>query len=611
MSNTETPIPNQNTATQVATQTAAQTATQVVTQVTTQMPAQAITEPDSQAATTNKSFVFWLSLIVFFSLAVYLTLSGNYPKFSRAEVFFAECAREMLAQNNFITPLYHGKPFFDKPILTYWLILASFKTFAVSHLVARIPSIMAAIGTVIATAFGVKVIYNARAGILAALMLASSFMFTSFACLCMSDMLLVLFDTLSLSLLYAASTSLRHRNLYFWLASISIGLAFATKGPVGLVLPVLSFLIYLTVTKQLNIIKLNHLFWGGISFITVASPWFIAAFQANGLSSMEYFFIRENLQRFAGSTYDTHKPITFMITSLFGGFAPWSVFLPFALIASIKKWREGLIWQRSRQELYLWLWVAVVIGFFSLSRGKIDYYALPAYPACAALCGMYLSRAIDNKLRSSKILSYLTSLILAGSGVASFFILPKLAGTTGSEQTLFWTMPLALILCGSLGFLAARKENPALSFGFVYIALSLSTISFSIELMPKLIKLQPVVAWCEPLSKASADTQIGVYKSSENWIDEITFQTKKEPVKLNSPEEIAGFIKNSQKAYIICPKDIYDSLTAQAQGQVTIADSKSYVKRSLNPGFALKNAGKLTAAAPLMLLQKSDIVTSR
>ena len=130
-------------------------------------------------------------------------------------------------------------------------------------------------------------------------------------------------------------------------------------------------------------------------------------------------------------------------------------------------------------------------------------------------------------------------------------------------------------------------------------------MSFSVELMHILIKLQPVVAWCEPLAKAPANTQIGVYKTSENWIDEITFQTKKEPLKLNSPEEVTGFIQSSGNSYVICPQDIYDRLTPEAKAQVVVADSKSYVKRSLNPGFALKNAGKLTAAAPLLLLEKT------
>src|SRR5262249_18625568 len=173
----------------------------------------------------------------------------------------------------------------------------------------------------------------------------------------------------------------KRRTLLWWLASVSMGLAFLIKGPVGLVLPGLSFLLYMGITRQLSLIKPLHVLAGAATAAIVASPWFLAAYHANGAGSMQYFFVHENLERFGGQTYDSHRPIWFMFTAFLSGFAPWSVLLPLVLIGSVRKWKEGLVWPEARRELYLWLWIAVVTLFFSLSRGKIDYYELPTYPA--------------------------------------------------------------------------------------------------------------------------------------------------------------------------------------------------------------------------------------
>src|SRR3990167_6238690 len=109
-------------------------------------------KPVETGSVLSLNFLVSLLLILCLAASLYVVLAANWLKFSRAEVFFAECAREMLAKSNFVTPLYHGQPFFDKPILMYWLILSTFKTLGVSHLVARLPSILAALGTITATA---------------------------------------------------------------------------------------------------------------------------------------------------------------------------------------------------------------------------------------------------------------------------------------------------------------------------------------------------------------------------------------------------------------------------------------------------------------------------
>ncbi len=53
---------------------------------------------------------------------------------------YAQVAREMAASEDFVTPRLHGEPWFEKPILYYWMAATAFKVMGVSELAARLPS---------------------------------------------------------------------------------------------------------------------------------------------------------------------------------------------------------------------------------------------------------------------------------------------------------------------------------------------------------------------------------------------------------------------------------------------------------------------------------------
>src|SRR6185437_3902735 len=203
-----------------------------------------------------------------------------------------------------------------------------------------------------------------------------------------------------------------------------------TKGPIGIVLPAISFVAFLALTKRLHFIKPLHVIAGAIIAGLIAVPWFFAAYKANGTWALAYFFIRENFQRYAAATYDTHKPVWFMLVSLLTGFLPWSIFLPGALSSFVRKFRGKAGWQPAllsadiQPKLYLWLWVATVTAFFSFSRGKCDYYVLPVYPAAAALVAIYLSEAAG---KGARILTMTAGTICLVAGLCSPILLSIIA----------------------------------------------------------------------------------------------------------------------------------------------------------------------------------------
>ena len=70
--------------------------------------------------------------------------TGTLPLIDRDEPRFAEASREMRQRSNYIVPYFNGQYRFDKPPLTYWGQVASYRLFGENEFAARLPSVIAA-----------------------------------------------------------------------------------------------------------------------------------------------------------------------------------------------------------------------------------------------------------------------------------------------------------------------------------------------------------------------------------------------------------------------------------------------------------------------------------
>lgn len=565
---------------------------------------QAIDAP-TVAASQRESLPFVPVIVAVLLCTTLLLVSFGicWAKFSRAEVFFAESAREMIANNNLVTPLYHNKPFFDKPILVYWLIISMFKSFGVSHFVARIPSMIAALATIATTAFIGKRLAQTQknaTGIVAAMVLASSFMFFSFSYLCMSDIFLVLFDTITLALFYAGANNQPKRNLLWWLASVSMGLAFVTKGPIGIVLPGIAAIAYLAITKQLRSIRPVHVVVAAITVCLIAVPWFYAAYQANGTWALAYFFIRENFERYAGGTYDTHKPVYFMLVSLLTGFLPWSIFLPGAFVDFIGDCKSKFQTPQSKQRLLLWLWTALVTGFFSVSRGKIDYYVLPVYPAVALLVAWHLTSRFGDRL--PRTLALISSVVFLAAGVASPVLLSTIAAQAGFAD--WWMMPSALVVCSMIALAGACQKQCIPYVMGIFTAICFAGSGFAWQMIPVLNQSQSFGVYASAMRAVPMSTQVAVHNSLGHWVDELTFQVERDPVELSDSASIAKLFL-AGPALALIPEERFQQAVSENPDlsalSFKIVDRRQVASHPLTPGYVLKRKGQLLDTTLLLI----------
>jgi 4-amino-4-deoxy-L-arabinose transferase-like glycosyltransferase len=551
----------------------------------------------------NREFRLAALLVLLLAAVLYVVAAASWPKFSRAEVFFAECAREMLGNGNYITSPYHSKFSFDKPVLSYWLILSSFKMFGASHLTARIPTIAAALATVAATGALTAVSAGAVAGLIAAMTLGSSFLFFSFASLCMPDMLLTFFDLATLALLYAGTRSERQRGRLWWLAALSMSLAFLTKGWVGIVLPATTFILYLRTTSQLAKLRPLNLAICLATIVLLVSPWLLAAWRANGAGALANYFVNASVEPFNAAVYDSHKPFWFVPLAFASGFLPWSALLPVCAWSFARQWQAGVRSAAVQRDLLCWLWVVVGLLVFSFTPAKCDYYALPVFPAAASLCGIYLGRWIAAGERPAATAGWGLSFCFIACGIISCLVLPGVAGTA---QPIEWLlMPAALVMSGALMSLCMYYKQTFKTYALAYTGVCLAALGFVLQILPAIVSLEPVLSYIDIARNAPAETRLGMYRGVESWLDEVTFQTGRKPVRLADEDEMARFLSDNRASLLIVPKDKFEELPPEVYPETRIVGSRPFIAHSISPGFAIERHGALKARFPLLLVARS------
>ena len=366
-----------------------------------------------------------------------------------------DAAREMVESGDWLVPHYEGKPFFDKPALSYWLMAAAMEGFGTTAGASRLVPVLASIGVVLASAWLGALLFDRRSALAGALVLATTLAFLSFARVAMSDMLLTLWTTLAV----AGAVLAWRPGSPGWavpLLGAAAGLGFATKGPVALVVVGIPVLLLLWENRRRPVpCRWSTLAVAAVAFAVLGLGWFVLVFRRLGAEPLVYFFFRENLERFASETYDVGRPFWFYPPAYLAEGLPWSPFLPIALWRLLRS-RDGASAPRTR---FLSLWVALVVVPLSLSRGKIDYYLLPVYPALSLVIGRYLA-AVPWR-RPDRAWAGLVLLLQAGALVLVLARPPRIPG-----EWLPGAFPRALLVAvlaaGAVLLLAvALRSKPA------------------------------------------------------------------------------------------------------------------------------------------------------
>lgn len=360
--------------------------------------------------------ITWLtdSLLLAVAIAVfYFYCLGTYPLFTPDEGRYAEVAREMLTSGDFVTPRVNGVVFLDKPVLYYWLQALSMHSFGVNEWAIRFfPALFGLLGS-LAVYFGGRYVFDRRAGILSALILATSPLYFCCAHYANLDLEVAVLITCTLLLFLAGTTTEgRKRSWFFIAAYVVAALAFLTKGLIGLVFPIMIIGLWMLLLSKWRLLLSMRVITGFIVIALIVTPWLVLV-QRDNPEFLHYFFVTQQFTRFLShATFNNPSPFWFYLPIVIAGFFPWTAFLPAAFYASS---------EQMESTLFLKIWALMIFVFFSIPHSKTISYILPVLPPLALLCGKYLSDAWEEK----NVTHYATStlLVLLFTAIAALFFL--------------------------------------------------------------------------------------------------------------------------------------------------------------------------------------------
>jgi len=226
--------------------------------------------------------------ILLFAGCVLFHVAGTWsiPLIDRDEPRFAEASREMRERHDYVVPFLNNRYRFDKPPLTYWCQVVSFRVFGENEFGARFPSaVAAALTSLLLFAWG-RSVGNERLGWWAAIIFATSLQVFIHAKAAVADMWLVCFMTAAhwagfellglRSNARTSSESLNETKRWWWLFYISLAFAFLTKGPTGWI-PILTVVILKPFLHRPDLDRRFHFLLGWLVLLGIVALWGIPA----------------------------------------------------------------------------------------------------------------------------------------------------------------------------------------------------------------------------------------------------------------------------------------------------------------------------------------------
>jgi 4-amino-4-deoxy-L-arabinose transferase-like glycosyltransferase len=543
----------------------------------------------------SKRPVALLVLLVASILPYFIDLGGS-SIWDANEAFYVETPREMLQSGDFISPTFNYVPRLNKPVLSYWIVAAFYKVFGVSVAVQRLPIALAAVTIILAALLLARAAGNLEAGLWAAVGLAVAPRLVMFGRRIFIDIYISMFMALTLTFFALAERYPERRRLFLLLMYACVGLGVLTKGPVAAVLPALVFGIYLGVHRDLKRITEMMIPIGLVIVLAIVVPWYAALYHRYGWTYITSFIVGENIARYTeGLGVEQRRGLSFYLPVVFSDSFPWSLCLFGAAALWLSDWRlrrgfqnppplpEGVSF---RIRTLLWLWILVIVVFFTFSAAKQDLYIFPIVPAVAALAGLFVARRdatglspLPGTLRAT---ATAIGLLLAVAGAGTFYIFETIGKVYALHGAAFVGGAAAVGGAVALGLALFNRPRQAL----VVVLISLVTLNwvFIIWVLPSFERYKPVPPLTAAIqSRLSEGDVVAHYNVA---LPSMVYYLGRHIEILFDREKFLKLLKGDQRVFAVVSAGDYEEIAHDAGVPTCVLDRRPTVNIKLKAVLA-------------------------
>ena len=343
--------------------------------------------------------------LVLVSLLAFLPGFFQIPPVDRDEAYFAQATKQMIETGDYVDIRYQDDVRYRKPVGIYWLQAAVVNTASALGLpnaltaiwLYRVPSLLGAIGAVLATYWCALAFVSRRGALLSALMMTASTILSVEARLAKTDAVLLFTIVIAMGVLARVYLAPQRGEVRPSLAPITIfwtaiAAGILIKGPLILMVVGLAAVTLSIIDRSARWLMALRPLPGIAWMFLLVLPWFIAIYARVG-SQFLVASVGEDMLAKVTSSQETHGAPPGLYVLLF-----FATFFPASMLAGLA---VPAVWAVRREPaarfLLAWLmpsWIA-----FELVVTKLPHYVLPLYPAIAVL----IAGAVETKVLSRRL----------------------------------------------------------------------------------------------------------------------------------------------------------------------------------------------------------------
>ncbi len=363
----------------------------------------------------RRNLIIQLCIVVFGAL-LFLPGLGGVRLFDWDEINFAESAREMIVSGDWLNVQINFESFWEKPPLFIWMQALSMKLFGVNEFAARFPNAICGILTLLLLFNIGKKRGDERFGLLWVIMYGASFLPFFYFKSGIIDPWFNLFIFLGIYFfsLYADPGQVEKRMSNSALSALFIGLGILTKGPVALLIFLLTFGVYLIYRRFRFEFRWRDVLVYVAVLSVVGGAWFILLI-ANGNYSVIQDFIAYQIRLFQTQDAGHGGFFLYHFVILFLGVFPAAIFAIPAFRKSILKGEKN----RELAEMFRWMMISfwVVLILFTIVKTKIVHYSSFCYFPLTFLAAYVLDKMFCGEIRFKGYMKVLLVVISSVYGV--------------------------------------------------------------------------------------------------------------------------------------------------------------------------------------------------
>jgi 4-amino-4-deoxy-L-arabinose transferase-like glycosyltransferase len=420
------------------------------------------------------------------------------------ELRYLSVADEAIAQGHVFTFTNQGEIYADKPPLFFWILMLCRLLFGrYSMPVLSLLSLIPAFVTVAVMDRWALRKSSPRTRAAAAMMLLTTALFLGMAVYVRMDMLMCMFIVLALFSFW------KERYALFGLFTF---LALFTKGPIGLLLPTLAVILYLTVSGRSKELSkaFDWPFWAVL--LGLIALWLTGVYLESGRDYLYNLLFHQTFGR-AVNAFHHKAPFWFYGVVIWGVAAPWCLLtIPSVVIVLFGRrgpLRDYLFSRQAKTRLFAG---TVFLGFILLSvfSSKLAIYLLPLLP--------FLNYAFVRLVQRSGWRTWmrwslsLTTLVFAAVGIAivvGFFLFDRLPipAEYSFARTPLLILAGLILLSGSIVALTRVRDgwqHPVMILG---ASLLLGAVVLT-PLQPAVNKVTGYGALCEEIQAVAPEGEV-------------------------------------------------------------------------------------------------------